>query len=540
MSDLWYKNAVIYCVDVEKFMDANGDGIGDFQGLADRLDYLERLGVNCLWLNPFFPSPNRDNGYDVCDYYGIDPRHGTLGDFVEFMHAAEDRGMRVIIDLVVNHTSIEHPWFQAARSSADSPFRHWYVWRDTKPEDAEDGIIFPGVQKSTWTYDRKAGAWYHHRFYAHQADLNATNPEVQAEILKIMGFWLALGVSGFRVDAVPFLVLDKESDVPREDFTLLTKMHDFLAWRRAGAVLLAEASITYDATEDYFHGGDRMSMVFDFLLNQHLMLAFARESAAPLRQVLQRRPLPGGTGQWANFLRSHDELSLERLSQQEMQECFAAFGPRPEHQIYERGLRRRLAGMFDGDQAKLRLAYSLLLAMPGTPVLWFGEEIGLGENLDLPEREAVRTPMQWDDNRHGGFSRLRGAVEGLPVPNGKFGYRAVNVADQVRRPDSLMQAICAMIGTRRAAPEIGWGETAIVDVGDDDVLVLASSWRDGRVVTLHNFTGATKSIMLDHDDTGRYLPMLSNMGALEPFPASQPVELSPYGYCWLRCDRERR
>jgi maltose alpha-D-glucosyltransferase/alpha-amylase len=540
MSDLWYKNAVIYCVDVEKFMDADGDGIGDFRGLADRLDYLERLGVNCIWLNPFYPSPNRDNGYDVADYYGVDPRYGTLGDFVAFMHAANDRGMRVIIDLVVNHTSIDHPWFQSARSSPDSPYRDWYLWRNEKPADAADGIIFPGVQTSTWTYDRKAGAYYHHRFYKHQADLNATHPEVQAEILKIMGFWLALGVSGFRVDAVPFLVLDKDEDEPREDFSLLDTMHDFLAWRRAGAVMLAEAAIPYDQAENYFDGGDRMGMVFDFLLNQHIMLGFARGSAAPIRQVLDRRPLPGGSGQWANFLRSHDELSLERLTRQEQQECFAAFGPKPEHQIYDRGLRRRLAGMFDGDRARLELAFSLLFALPGTPVVWFGEEIGLAEDLSQPEREAVRNPMQWADQRHGGFSSSADELDHAPKAPGKFGYRAVNVADQMRRRDSQLHSVCAMIGTRRSCPEIGWGETTLLDVGDDDVLVLVSQWRGGKVVTLHNFTETAKSIRLDVEGVEQYLPLLASAGDLTTFPATQAVDLPPHGFCWLRCDQDRR
>jgi maltose alpha-D-glucosyltransferase / alpha-amylase len=283
-----------------------------------------------------------------------------------------------------------------------------------------------------------------------------------------------------------------------------------------------------------------MSMVFDFQLNQHIMLGFARQSAAPIRQVLKQRPLPGGTGQWANFLRSHDELSLERLSRQEQQECYAAFGPKPEHQIYERGLRRRLAGMFDGDQIRLELAFSLLLALPGTPVIWFGEEIGLGEDLSLPEREAVRTPMQWADDRYGGFSRAGENLPGLPKATGQFGYRTVNVANQMRRRDSLLQAVCAMIGTRRSAPEIGWGETELVDVGDDDVLVLSSEWRGGKVVTLHNFTAHRKSITLDLEGIDRYLPMLSTVGELEPFPADQAVELPPFSYCWLRCDCERR
>lgn len=543
MSSLWYKNAVIYCVDVEKFMDADGDGVGDFTGLADRLDYLERLGVNCIWLNPFFPTPNRDNGYDITDYYNVDPRHGTLGDLVEFMQAAADRGMRVIIDLVVNHTSIEHPWFQAARADPKSPYRDWYVWSDEKPADANEGLVFPGVQKSTWTYDRKAGAWYLHRFYDHQADLNAANPAVRAEIMKIMGFWLAVGVSGFRVDAVPFLIEHKglSFESPPDPFALLTEMHDFLAWRKAGAVLLAEASIPYEDTERYFHSGDRMSMIFDFVLNQNLMLAMARKTAAPLRLVLERRPVPGGTAQWANFLRGHDDLSLERLSLQEQQECFAAFGPKPEMQIYGRGLRRRLAGMLNGDQARLRMAYSLLFALPGTPVVWFGEELGLGEDLSLPEREAVRTPMQWADEPNGGFSTAEaGAVDGLPKAGGPFGYHEVNAADQIRRPDSLFQAVRAMIGTRRSAPEVGWGETEVVDVGDDDLLVLASAWRGNRVVTLHNFADRPKSVQVDLGGVERYVPLLSTEGGLVPFPAKQKVALPPYGYCWLRCNRERR
>ena len=351
MANLWYKNAIIYCVDVKSFMDSDGNGTGDFAGLADRLDHLERLGVTCVWLNPFYPSPRQDNGYDSSDYYGIDPSLGTLGDFVEFMQAAKDRGMRVIIDLVVNHTSDQHPWFQASRSDPNSPYRDWYVWSDEEPDDITEGIVFPGVQKATWTYDRTAKAWYMHRFYKFQPDLNTTNPAVRQEILKIMGFWLALGVSGFRVDAVPFLIEPRgvKTDKPVVDpHAMLTEIHDFLSWRKAEAILLAEANISYEEAPDYFAAGDRMTMVFDFVGNQQLFLSLARKTASPLRRSLAARPEPEGMGQWAGFLRNHDELNLGNLTEQERGECFAAFGPDPDMQIYDRGLRRRLASMFDG------------------------------------------------------------------------------------------------------------------------------------------------------------------------------------------------
>ncbi|WIJ26491.1 alpha-amylase family protein [Devosia sp. RR2S18] len=542
MPNLWYKNAVIYCVDVETFMDGNDDGVGDFAGLAHRLDHLERLGVTCIWLNPFYPSPNRDNGYDITDYYNVDPRYGSLGDFVEFMQAAEDRGMRVIVDLVVNHTSIDHPWFQAARSDPKSHYRDWYVWSEDKPENIHEGIIFPGVQEAIWSYDKAAKAWYLHRFYDHQADLNIANPQVREEILRIMGFWLALGVYGFRVDAVPFLIeqkgIKKESHSNPHDF--LSEMHDFLAWRRAGAVLLAEANIPYDQSDEFFDGGDRMSMIFDFPLNQHVMLGFARRTAAPVRRALEHRPKPGGTAQWTNFLRSHDELSLERLTIEERQECFEAFGPKPNMQIYDRGLRRRLAGMFEGDQDRLRLAYSLLFALPGTCMLWYGEEIGMSEDLSLKERAAVRTPMQWSDDQNGGFSTADAKQLVRPVrEKGPFGYKEVNVSEQVRHPESLLKVISEMIATRRSAPEIGWGEASIIDVGDDELLVLRCDWRGDTVVTLHNFSEKDKQVRLELEGISRFLPMLIGNKPMAIIPADEPIKLPPLGYCWLRCENER-
>ena len=543
MANLWYKNAIVYCVDVKSFMDANGDGTGDFVGLADRLDHLERLGVTCIWLNPFYPSPRRDNGYDISDYYGIDPALGTLGDFVEFIEAAKDRGMRVIVDLVVNHTSDEHPWFQAARADPNSPYRDWYVWRDEKPDNITDGIVFPGVQKAIWSYDRTAKAWYMHRFYKFQPDLNTTNPAVRQEILKIMGFWLALGVSGFRVDAVPFLIEPRGvlTDKPVVDpHAMLTEIHDFLSWRKAEAILLAEANISYEEAPDYFAAGDRMTMVFDFVGNQQLFLSLARGTAAPLRRSLAARPDPQGMGQWAVFLRNHDELNLGNLTEQEREQCFAAFGPDPDMQIYDRGLRRRLASMFDGDETRLKMAFSLLLALPGTPVIWYGDEIGMGEDLALPEREAVRTPMQWSPRHNGGFSDApKDRLVRPLIDRGKFSYHHVNAAMQTQHRNSFFHAIADMVSARRSSPEIGWGGVEIVDVGDDELLVLSSRWRGNRIITAHNFTGKPKSFHLADEGIEELMPMLTESPS-GPMKGDGEISLSAYGYCWLRCNGERR
>jgi maltose alpha-D-glucosyltransferase / alpha-amylase len=369
------------------------------------------LGVTCVWLLPFYRSPDRDNGYDVSDYYSVDPALGSLGDFVEFMHLAGERGLRVIVDLVINHTSRDHPWFQSAREDPDSPYRDFYVWSKTKPDDAHEGMIFPGVQDSIWTYDRKAGEYYLHRFYHHQPDLNVANPRVREEIERVMGFWLALGVSGFRVDAAPFVFEMKgvdRSDVG-DPLDFLDDFRNFLSWRRGDAIMLAEANIPPDEMLDYFAQG-RLQMGFNFLLNQHIFLALARHDSRPLIEGLLTPPPLPEEGQWVTFLRNHDELDLGRLTESQRQDTFAAFAPQPKMQLYERGIRRRLAPMLGGDERRLKMAYSLMLSLPGTPVINYGEEIGMGDDLALPERDSVRTPMQWSADDNAGFRP--------PRPNG--------------------------------------------------------------------------------------------------------------------------
>ena len=537
MLDLWYKNAIIYCLDVELFMDGNGDGVGDFKGLTQRLDHLEELGVTCIWLIPFYPSPNRDNGYDISDYYGVDPRHGSLGDFVDFTRSAHDRGMRVIVDLVVNHTSIDHPWFQAARSDPKSPFRDWYVWSKEKPADAEQGVIFPGVQHTTWTYDRKAGEYYFHRFYAHQADLNISNPAVKEEIDKIMGFWLQLGVSGFRIDAVPFLIEYKGLEHPptTDPHAYLTDMRDFLAWRKAEAVLLAEANIPMDQVGDYFGNGDRMTMVFNFMLNQKTFLSLAREDATPMAEVLINSPKIPKIGQWATFLRNHDEIDLGRLIGSERSETFAAFGPDPDMQVYGRGIRRRLAPMLNGDQGRLAMAFSILFALPGTPVIWYGDEIGMGDDLGLPERQPVRMPMQWDDKPNGGFSTAPPDRLVRPViAKGEFGFPEVNVEKQHNDPTSLLDQIRRMIRVRRAHPEIGWGDCTVVPSEDPAILAMRIAWRDREILTMHNLAGreVETRLRLDPPPSGSR-QVLAHLDAAPVDDVTQLLRIAPYGFYWF-------
>jgi maltose alpha-D-glucosyltransferase/alpha-amylase len=348
IKDLWYKNAVIYCLSVGTYMDADGDGVGDFQGVMRRLDYLQGLGVTAIWLMPFQASPGRDDGYDISDYYAVNPKYGTLGDFVEFTHAAEQRGIRIIIDLVVNHTSDQHAWFQEARRDPTSKYRDWYVWSKKRPAEANQGMVFPGVQKTTWSHDSVAKAWYFHRFYDFQPDLNTSNPAVQAEILKIMGFWIQLGVSGFRMDAVPFVISTKGADVarPREQYDMLRSFREFLQWRVGDSIILAEANVLPRTDFEYFgDDGDRMHMMFNFQVNQNLFYALAACDSRPLAKALEKTRNRPSSSQWGNFLRNHDELDLGRLSATQRDRVFAAFGPDPQDQLYGRGIRRRLAPM---------------------------------------------------------------------------------------------------------------------------------------------------------------------------------------------------
>jgi maltose alpha-D-glucosyltransferase / alpha-amylase len=540
MLDLWYKNAVLYCIDVETYMDANGDGVGDFEGLTQRLDYLAGLGITCIWLMPFYPTPNKDNGYDVMDYYNVDPRLGTLGDFVEFARQAHDRGMRVIVDLVINHTSDQHPWFQAACKDENSKYRNYYVWSKEKPEDAEEGIVFPGFQTSTWTYNEEAGAYYFHRFYDHQADLNITNPQVREEIQKIMGFWLQLGVSGFRVDAAQFLIEVRENQAQLDvesPYLYLKELRNFLSWRRGDAILLAEANVSREELPQYFGDGDMLQMLFNFIGNQHVFLALAQEKAAPIVDSLKTLPSIPEIGQWANFIRNHDELSLDKLSDAQHNEIAAAFAPdREKMWIFDRGIRRRFAPMVGGDARRLRLAYSLILTLPGTPVINYGEELGMGDDLSLPERNPARTPMQWSSEPNGGFSTASPDQLVLPViKEGQYGYKCLNVIDQRRDPTSLLNWMERAIRMRKECPEFGWGKWQIIETGHPSVFAHRCEWRNGVAIAVHNLAKEACTVTLNLKGDEEHLIDLLGDQPYQPIEGSSPdVQLEGYGYRWFR------
>ena len=544
MSSRWYREAVVYCVEVDSFQDSDGDGCGDLRGLTSRLDYLDRLGVTCLWLNPIHPSPGRDNGYDVSDYYGIDPRLGTLGDFTELAQQARQRGIRLLLDLVVNHTSDQHPWFMSARSDPRSPYRDWYVWSKNEPPDRRQGIVFPGEQTETWTYDDHAAQWYFHRFYDFQPDLNWSNPQVRAEINKVMAFWLQLGASGFRIDAAPF-VLEEVSpgvDPGPKDFTILDHWRQEVQWRSADAVLLCEANVAPDDIAAYcaaVQGGpnDRTQMMFAFDLNAHLWLALARCDAEPLVENLKAMPRLPELAQWATFLRNHDELDLSRLTDEQRTDVMTAFAPKPAMRIYDRGIRRRLAPMMTGDRRRIELAYSLQFTMPGTPVLRYGEEIGMGENLALAGREAIRTPMQWTPGSTAGFTAGQVTALRRPIPNrGRYTPGQVNVRDQSRDKESLLRWFEMLIRVLRECPEIGVGTLTVLDLPlPRSVLAHRFDTDDGSILLLHNLADAAVTVDLTPVSVGR--------GAYEVFGDStyeqQPgristLQVNGWGYRWIR------
>ncbi|MGI8459804.1 MAG: alpha-amylase family protein [Propionibacteriaceae bacterium] len=550
MGRRWYQEAVIYCVEVASFQDSDGDGCGDLRGLISRLDYLARLGVTCLWLNPIHPSPLRDNGYDVSDFYGVHPRLGTLGDFVELTRRAVERGIRIVLDLVVNHTSDEHPWFRSAQADPASPYRNWYVWSETEPSNRRQGTVFPGEQEETWSFDEQAGAWYFHRFYGFQPDLNWSNPDVRTEIAKIMAFWLQLGVSGFRVDAAPFVLEQTQPgvDAPAQDFSILDSWRQETQWQQGDSVLLCEANVAPTDLVKFVGSrpdgpADRAQLMFDFLLNPRTWLALARHDAEPLVEALKTAVrLPQG-GQWATFLRNHDELDLSQLTDEQRQDVFRAFAPRADMRLYGRGIRRRLGSMLRGDRRRIELAYALQFSLPGTPVLRYGEELGMGELLSLDGREAIRTPMQWDDGPNAGFSTAApGELVRPVITRGPYAARRVNVRAQQRDPNSLLRWFENLSQTLRSAPEIGTGVCSVIDVPlPRSVLVHRFDAPAGSILLLHNL--ADTEVSVDVGDQG---------GAEAPYdllvdgPYDAPrrdltaLQLHGYGYRWIRISRSDR
>jgi len=542
-SDLWWKSAVIYCLDVETFLDADGDGCGDLRGLTERVDYIAGLGVSCLWLMPFYPSKQRDDGYDITDFYGVDGRLGTPGDFVELIRAAADRGIRVIADLVMNHTSADHPWFAAGRDRS-SPYHDFYVWTDEKPAEKPGDVVFPDREDSNWAYDPKARQWYLHRFYSHQPDLNVANPEVRDEIAQVVGYWLTQGLAGFRVDAVPFMLepMGMPEGALHDPHDLLRDLRRFIGRRRGDAILMGEVNLPPDQQREFFgdEDGDELHMVLSFVINQAMYLSLARGDATPLRDALASLPAIPEDCQWANFVRNHDELTLDKLSEEERAEVFAAFGPEESLQLYGRGLRRRLPTMVGGDERRIRMLYSLAFALPGTPVLFYGEEIGMAENLEIEGRYSVRAPMQWSADRHGGFSTAEDA-DALcrPVVAAEgWGPDRVNVAAQRRDPGSLLNWMERLVRRRRECPELGWGRTEVLDAGQPAVLCHRADWDGSTVLALHSFADRRLDARVALEPEVVQAVDLFDGENATPADGTLTVPLDPYGFRWFRLRRD--
>ena len=535
-SDLWWRTAVIYCLDIETFQDSDGDGVGDIEGLCDRIDYLSELGVTCLWLMPFQPTRDLDDGYDITDFTAVDPRLGDLGGFVELLRIAHDRGIRVIMDLVVNHTSDRHPWFRSARRSRTSKHRDYYVWRDRPPRTSQK-TVFPGEEDSVWEHDERTDQYYLHSFYRHQPDLNLAEPAVRAEIARVVGFWTQLGVDGFRLDAVPFLISTPGAADETDPHEFLRELHRFVGRRRGGAVLLGEVGLPHADQLAYFGScGTELELQFDFETMQAVFLSAVRHEAGPLADVLGNRPAVDRRLGWSTFLRNHDELTLEQLDEQGRQEVFDALAPDERQRVYGRGIVRRLAPMMGGDPRRIRQAYSLLFSLPGAPMLLYGEEIGMGELPAMPDRAAIRTPMQWDAGPSGGFSTARPSR--VPaIPTGGYAPEHVNVHDQLRDPDSLLSFVRLLIARYRSAPEIAWGDLSIVDTGDPAVLAHVCR-ADGVVfVAAHNFAADARRVEIEipdaDDDTSSVTDLLSN-ALVDPADGRLVLDLEGYGFRWLR------
>ncbi len=539
MEPYWYKNAVIYGVDVRSFCDSNGDGFGDLPGLTSKLDYLQRLGVTCLWILPIYRTPLLDNGYDISDYCSIDPRVGTFDDFLNFLAAAGERGIGVVLDLVMNHTSNQHPWFEASRrSSTGDHYRDYYVWTEVPPPTTKENI-FPTEEAGVWKWDELAKAFYYHRFYHFQPDLNIANVQVRAEIHRVLEFWSSFNVVGFRIDAAPHMIEEKglPEAKPDDPHGVLREFRQIVNSRRSYAMLLGESDEPVEHLADFFGDGDELNMVFNFYLDNYLMLALASEEAEPIRYALDLLPTIPQPCQWANFLRNLDELDLERLTPEERDVVYKAFAPEEDMRIYDRGIRRRLAPMLAGDRRRLEMAYSLLFSLPGTPVIVYGDEIGLGGNLALPDRNAVRTAMQWSSEPQAGFSTAdESTIFRPPVGKGNFGYRKLNVAQQEQDEHSLLNWFKQLIKVRRETPELGWGVCHLLNLDHSSLLVHACEYRSHKIVAAHNLSGkpAEATITLAH--SRKLIPIFGH-AEVEPLEAGRyQVRCGGYGYAWFRLE----
>jgi maltose alpha-D-glucosyltransferase / alpha-amylase len=528
---IWYKDAIFYQVNLRAFYDSNGDGHGDLRGLTLKLDYIKDLGVDCLWLMPIYPSPLRDDGYDIADYYNIAETFGSLQDLKELLENAHARGIRIIMDLVLNHTSDQHPWFQAARADRSSRYRDYYVWSDTDQQYRDVRIIFVDTEPSNWTWDELAGQYYWHRFYGTQPDLNYDNPEVQEEMLRVAKFWLDLGIDGFRADAVPYLFEREGTNCENlpETHQYLKQLRSFIDKQYPGRILLCEANQWPEDVRPYFGDGDEFHMGFHFPIMPRIYMGLKKGTATDMRDILDRTPAIPENCQWCIFLRNHDELTLEMVTEEERQWMWEQYAPDPRMKL-NLGIRRRLAPLLDNDPRKIELAYSLLLTLPGSPILYYGDEIGMGDNIWLFDRNGVRTPMQWNAGTNAGFSDAPGELLFAPVVDAEtYGPAHVSVEAQRRDPNSLWRAIRHMILERRKHHQFGRGGFDWLDVQNEHIAAFERTYDKQTIVVLHNMSGSAQTISVEINKPVKALTDLLTNRKLD-LPT---IELAPYEFVWL-------
>ena len=537
----WYKNAVIYELHIKAFFDADNDGIGDFAGLVKKLDYLQDLGVTAVWLLPFYPSPLRDDGYDIADYTSINPTYGTMRDFRQFVAAAHDRGIRVITELVVNHTSDQHPWFQRARKSKPgSVWRDYYVWSDTDQKFPGTRIIFLDTESSNWTWDPVAKAYFWHRFYSHQPDLNYDNPRVLSDILRVLRFWLDMGVDGLRLDAVPYLIErdgTNNENLP-ETHKILKRFREEIDERYPDRMLLAEANQWPEDTRPYFGEGDECHMAFHFPLMPRIFMSLAREDRYPITDIISQTPPIPEDCQWAIFLRNHDELTLEMVTDTERDYLWETYATDQRARL-NLGIRRRLAPLLDNDRRKIELLTGLLLSMPGTPVLYYGDEIGMGDNIHLVDRNGVRTPMQWSNDRNAGFSRADWEKLYAPViQDPVYGYQGVNVEGQMRTPTSLLNWMRRLIAVRKRYKAFGRGTLEFLRPENLRVLPYIRKWDGQTILCVVNLSRFSQYCELDLSAWNGYRPV--ELIGETPFPLIGELPylltLGPHAFYWFRLE----
>ena len=535
---LWFKDAIIYETHVRAFFDKNNDGVGDFPGLIDKLDYLQDLGITCLWLLPFFPSPGRDDGYDISDYRDVNPQYGTLDDFRRLVAAAHERGIRILVELVVNHTSDQHPWFQAARRAPPgSPEREMYVWSETNQKYTDARIIFTDTEKSNWTWDDEAKAYYWHRFFHHQPDLNFEHPRVLAEMLDVMKFWLEMDVDGFRLDAIPYLIEQDGTNCENLPGThvILKRIRAELDRSYPGRMLLAEANQWPADVRPYFGEGDECHMAFHFPLMPRIYMALRLEDTKPIIDIMAQTPAIPDTCQWGLFLRNHDELTLEMVTNDERDYMYLAYSADPRMRL-NLGIRRRLAPLVEGSRRRIELLHSLLFSFPGTPIIYYGDEIGMGDNVYLGDRNGVRTPMQWSADRNAGFSRANpAALYSPPVMDPVYGYQTLNVEAQLENPSSLLGWMKNMIGLRKLFKVFGRGAIEFLPVENRAVLAYLRRLQGDVVLCVANFSRFAQPAQLPLQRFRGYTPI--EMFGYTEFPRigehDYPVTLTAYGFYWF-------